>query len=130
MRPSIGQRLFGILSSDPPLTAIVGTQIYPMRAPQTVRPPFVVYTVVDEAPVNSLGGHTSGRTQAVVQFDAWSGTDVQAWQIAEAIGDVFARRLDLWMSSTVNRRWAGFDDEADLHRVSTTVVLSAQEQEN
>lgn len=129
MRPTLGERLYAIIAGAPAVAAIVGTQVYPMRAPQTVRAPFVVFTVVDEAPVNSLGGHTTGRTQARVQVDAWSPSDVQAWQLAEAVSDLFARRTDLWLSSTVNQRRQGFDDEAELFRVSTDLMVSAQEQE-
>ena len=41
----IGDAIYNILSNAAPLTALVGTKIYPVSAPQTTAFPFVVYSI-------------------------------------------------------------------------------------
>ncbi len=44
----IGSSLYNLLSSHTQLTALVGTQIYPVQAPQGKKDPMVIYGIVKQ----------------------------------------------------------------------------------
>ena len=68
-----------------PLTALVGTRVYPSRAPDGAQVPYVVYS--DQAPVDQVpdlaGVGTLAQTR--VQTEAWALTATQAKQVGDAV---------------------------------------------
>ena len=62
--------LYSWLTSQAPITAQVGTRIYPLLAPSTAAMPFLTYQRIDEQEEAHLTG-LSGLTMAVYQFDVW-----------------------------------------------------------
>jgi hypothetical protein len=85
--------LFGYLTILPAVTNLVGTRIFPVRAPDNTPTPYVVYKFADRTDLNSLTGPApvaqarllidvycadeEGRT-AIAAYDL-------AWQVAEAL---------------------------------------------
>lgn len=79
--------LFAYLSSCAALQLQVGTQIYPSQAPTTVQAPYLIYNQISTLDHRSMGG-TGNLEQAVIQFDAYAGSKVQANAIERALFDV------------------------------------------
>lgn len=53
----IGASIYTLLSNHAALTAIVGTKIYPVQAPQGKKDPMVIYGISDQ-----VGEHSKDRT--------------------------------------------------------------------
>lgn len=66
------------------LTALVGTRIYYMTAPQNVTNPYIVFFRVSAVPEYSLAGH-SNLINARFQFDIYADTYYETKQIAAQI---------------------------------------------
>lgn len=52
----IGSSIYSLLSGHAPLTAIVGTQIYPVQAPQGKKDPMVIFGITQQE-----GNHTKDQ---------------------------------------------------------------------
>lgn len=63
----IGNSLYTLLSTHAPLTALVGTQIYPVHAPQEKKDPMVIYGIVKQE------GH---QTKTVTSAEDWIEVDI------------------------------------------------------
>jgi hypothetical protein len=85
----IGKSIYDILKSDVTVAAIVGTQIYPMRTPQAVDPPFVVYTTTDNEPTDTKDGSS---TLDEIRFDVSMYSDTMTE--LESLSDAVRRALD------------------------------------
>lgn len=110
------------LSGDAAVSAIVGTNIYPVKLPPTnLTPPYITYFRVSTVRVQSmLGG--SQLASPLFQFDAWAKTHAAADDLAEKI------RLALeGFKGTVSgvviggilfqNQFEEYDEDAELHRV-------------
>ena len=53
----IGASIYSLLNGHAPLTALVGSQIYPVQAPQGKKDPMVIYGISDQE-----GQHSKDRT--------------------------------------------------------------------
>ncbi len=53
----IGASIYSLLDGHEPLTALVGSQIYPVQAPQGKKDPMVIYGISDQE-----GQHSKDRT--------------------------------------------------------------------
>lgn len=82
---SIENAIYSHLSTSTPLSALVGTQIYPAGdvSPDATRP-YVLYEMVTDDKVPYLGGF-SGHTFKLFQFSVIALTQISAIAIAEAI---------------------------------------------
>lgn len=132
----IGSAVYARLANFAGLTALVGDRIYPIRAPQNVTLPYVVYAEqapIDESPnLEDSGGLLTSR----VQVDAWGTTAKQAAQVGDQ-----ARKALRDFSGTVGgiavqniRADGGFDDadtdvEPVLYRRSRDYLVTTLEQE-
>ena len=76
--------VFTWLTSQAPVTALVGLRIYPLLAPATAALPYVTYQRIGEAEEAHLTG-LSGLTHAVYQFDVWGQTAFQAETALQAL---------------------------------------------
>jgi len=63
----IGSSLYSLLSGHAPLVALVGTQIYPVQAPQAKKDPMVIYGIVKQE-----GQHSKAR----LSVEDWSEVEV------------------------------------------------------
>ena len=78
--------VFGILNSEPAVTAIVADRIYMAQAEQTAQAPFVVWQMIANTPGIQLSGRPTYDAQ-LFQVDAYSTDPVEARTLAFACRD-------------------------------------------
>lgn len=80
--------IYQLLTGHPEIAALVGTRVYPSRAPDEAQLPYLVYldmAAIDQA--RDLDG-AGGLAQARVQVDAWAGTATAAKRLGDAVQTV------------------------------------------
>jgi hypothetical protein len=82
--PSLARALYSFLSTYPPLTAIVGTRIFPSIAPTSSPFPYITLQDLNIASHYYLDGATA-TFDSMVQIDCWSLEPMQAHQMARII---------------------------------------------
>ena len=85
--PDLEQAIYTKLSATAGITQYVGMRIRPNGAEQADDwrvAPYLVYTTISEAPVDHLTGYCN-LTSAVVQFDAFAASYLDAKAIAKAL---------------------------------------------
>ena len=65
----VGIAIYNLLSNEAKVTSVVGTKIFPETAPQGQAPPYVVYSVISNAPSNVK---ETGKTIDVAQVEIYS----------------------------------------------------------
>lgn len=84
MAATIEQALYALLAGDATLVAIIGTRIYPLRAPQNATYPLLVYQQIASQKVHSMQGG-SGLDFSLFQFTFWGSDYLVTKQAAEAL---------------------------------------------
>lgn len=82
--PSLARALYAFLSTYPPLTAIIGTRLYPGIAPTSAVFPYVTMQDLMVASHYHLDGATA-TLDSMVQIDCWALEPMQAQQLAKII---------------------------------------------
>lgn len=72
------------------VTALVGTRVYPLRAPQNAVRPFVVYQRISAPRVSAFGSDT-GIARPRFQVTAWADTYAGAKAVATAVRQALQR---------------------------------------
>ncbi len=78
------EALFSYLKTYAGLTALVGTKIYPLQIPQNVNVPAVVYQLISQERMHSLGGD-KGMTSPSMQLTSYATTYNTAKNVAEQV---------------------------------------------
>jgi len=78
------ESIFTRLSTYAGLAALTGTRVYPMRLPQNVTLPAVVYRIISKTPQQQLQGG-SGLYVARVQVTAFGSSYDSAWDTADQV---------------------------------------------
>jgi outer membrane receptor protein involved in Fe transport len=91
---NVGGAIYALLTGSAPVTAEVGTRIYPVFRPQGSALPAVVYTEISTTPSDTKSG-PSDVDAVRVQIDVFSATYAQAVDIAQAVRAV----LDKYMGT-------------------------------
>jgi hypothetical protein len=82
----IEQAIYARLSADAAVTALVGTRVYPVVAPQKTAKPFIVYRRIDTEHANSkTRGRTTDSARALVEVQAIASTYSGARALAEKV---------------------------------------------
>lgn len=81
---SIETAFYSYLSNRAAITALVGTRIYPLLAPDTPTYPHITYTVFGEGHDHDMDGAT-GLTDLTMQVDVWAKTITSRRNVAEAL---------------------------------------------
>ena len=123
MNPSIGTRVYSLLSANAAVAARVATRIYPLIAPQTAAVPRIVYTNVDESHIRSLQGYTSGLIRDRVQVDCYAKTYAESETMADEVTDAFASLPAVTLSPSRVGRASLYEDETQLFRVTMDFLL-------
>ena len=92
--------LYTFLQSRAGLTALVGTRIYPVMAPQGVALPYVAFDRVDTRPEQALG-EAAGLATTRVQFDCYAAGAKQAKELADALRQALDGQSGTWGSVVV-----------------------------
>ena len=90
----IGKLIYGRLSTDSNITAIVGTNIYPDITPQNVDYPFVVYTATNSTPVDYKDGQ-SNLEEINLQIDVYT----QNYDTTQNLANLIRNRLDRFVGT-------------------------------
>jgi len=99
---SIETAFYSYTSTKPSISALVGTRIYPLLAPDTPTYPHITYTVFGEGHHHAFNGAV-GLVDLTMQVDVWAETVVSRTDIAEALrnaldgfsGDMGAELLNI-----------------------------------
>lgn len=122
---TLGELIYSALAGDGTVTALIGTRIFPNRRPQTATLPLAVYNIISDVPANSLDGvDATTLTATRLQVDAYAKTYKEAHQVAKAIDNVLANLNSPDMSAVRDTKRDTFDNETQLHRVSTDYWVS------
>lgn len=113
----IGEYIVLILNADAAFMALCNGRVFPLRAKQDSHLPRVVYSEVDQLPVNDFQGRT-GLTKSRVQIDCYGTKYLEAHRVASHIHRVFDSRLEENPCSLFIVGRDLFDDEAEIYRVS------------
>jgi len=81
---SIESDLVTQLKNDSGVSALVGTRIYPLKAPQNVTNPYIVYQVIKDNSKQCIGGSTY-QNDVRFQIDCWSTKYSEVKAIKEAV---------------------------------------------
>ena len=73
----IGKAIYNLLSTDLPLTAIVGDKIYPVVAPRSAEPIFVVFNQISSNAIRTKDDPFP-LTNYLVQVDTYSESALEA----------------------------------------------------
>ena len=92
----IGKVIYGRLSTEPTVIAIVGQKIYPDLTPQDVQYPFCVYTIVNSTPVDYKDGQ-SNLEEVQFQVDCYT----QSYDSTQELANNIRNSLDRFVG-TVN----------------------------
>lgn len=108
---SIESDLVTHLKNDSAVSALVGTRIYPMKAPQSVTNPYITYQVINDNSNQCLGGSVY-QNDTRFQIDCWSTTYSEAKAIKEAV----LSALIGFKSSNSISNMDDYEDETQLYR--------------
>jgi len=81
---SIESDLVTHLNDDSGVSALVGTRIYPLMAPQSVVSPYIVYQVINDNSKQCIGGSVY-QNDTRFQIDCWSTKYSEVKAIKEAV---------------------------------------------
>ncbi len=115
-----GEAIRTQLAADATVTALLAGRMFPAVAPQGTITPFLVYQVISDVPENTFMGDSSNRLSNFrVQIDCYSKSYLEAHAAAAAVDAVLSAidspDLSCWRESSRDL----YDDEAQLHRVSS-----------
>lgn len=115
------------LNADAGLTALVGTRIFPVLAPQGVTAPYVIFARAGAARSSTTCG-TDKKVAGTWQFDAYAKTYKTAAQIARALRLALIDYTGLMGDTPVDRVFLETefdldDPEPGLFRVSQTYTI-------
>ena len=119
------------LSEYAPLTALIGTRLYPDRLPQSPTLPAVVYFSVSDPGSYSHDGETDWREE-IFQFDCWGVTPLEAISVKNALRGALSGYKGMMGSVTVEAAFVQGgrtmdDDETGLFRRILEVVFQYKE---
>lgn len=113
---SVQSELYSRLSGTTDLTAIVGTRIFPIKAPQDTKMPYVVYQRISGVPVHAMSADADvvhSRFQVTCVADSVAGSNG-----TNAVAKQVKASLSRWSKSTGNPEILEVftDNEIDLWR--------------
>lgn len=122
---STGEAIYAELVGAVGVTALIGTRIYPNLRPAEAALPLAVYSIISDIPENAFMGTAESRlSHARLQIDVYAKTYRQAHQVAAAIESVIANLARPDLSGLRDSVRDLYDNEAQLHRVSTDYTVS------
>lgn len=123
---TLGELIYAALTGNAAASALLGTRVYPNRRPQAAQTfPLAVYSIISDVPYNSLTGTAQTRlSRARLQVDVYGKTYLDAQRTAQAVDDVIANLSSPDLSGDRDTTRDMYDDETELHRVSTDYIVN------
>ena len=121
----LGEAVYAAIIGNAAAAALLGTRVFPNRRPQASPFPLAVYSIISDVPYNSLNGTAQTRlSRARLQIDIYAKTYIEAQQVAQAVDDVVANLSSPDLSGDRETTRDLYDNEAELHRVSTDYIVN------
>lgn len=116
----VSRAVYNLLSTNSTLTALVSTRIYPVRTPQAVTAPFLVYAISSE-PVDTKDGIATQELHEI-QVTAFALTYESAQSIKAAVKSALDRKNGTIQSNKVQTiifvdERDGYEDAPKLFKV-------------
>ena len=129
---AIEAAIYSHLTAQAGLTALIGTRLYPLKAPDSATDPYVVYTKVSAVREVSHSG-TSNLTQARIRFGCWSADYLTAknvsLQIVKALNGIrFTAGGGESYGGNMDQERDLFDEDAKMHQVSVDYLFWHKEE--
>jgi hypothetical protein len=121
----IDVELFQRLTGDATAGALIGTRVYPVRAPQDAATPYVVWAMVSRVGDQALGGDVSSLVASRIQFGCYAGD----YPAARALADAVRRSLASWNNPASAVKNTFQDNELDLSELDLNPPLIRIEQD-
>ena len=111
----------------------VGNRVYAVAAPQVVASPYIVFTVISNNFVNSIGGD-SGLCEARVQFSVWGAEYKEVKPVVEKLKAAYRKYVEgdssekmkkqQWVQATIlNNETDSYEDETRLYHTALDVIF-------
>jgi hypothetical protein len=134
----IGAALRALILDSSAVAAIAGTRVFPGVIPQRSTFPAVAYSQITAQRTSVMGSDT-GTVRATWQVDCYAITYADARRLASEVRKSLERKAGSFGSSVIAARTIQaifveadtdlFEDETQLHRVSTDYVIWYQEED-
>ena len=108
--PSVEERLYTRLTTDPTLTALVGNRVTPVLLPQDVTYPAITFNRVSTERIQTLSGST-GLARASFQVSAFSPDHTEMLTVASGIREA----LDGNEGTLIENQIELYDQTARVH---------------
>ena len=115
--------LFAYLSATVGISSLVGNRIYPLRLPDEVAMPAMVYSKVDCTRAVAHSG-SAKLAEARFQLDCYSDDYLQAKRLARAVSDNLHGHKDLNIQAAfADNENDGFESAGSIFRVRVDIIL-------
>lgn len=126
----IGKAIYNILSTDADLTAAVGAKIYPVVAPQTAEPVFVVYNQISSNSIRTKDDPFP-MTNYLVQVDTYSESALEAAEVNELVKKALSRKTGEFASicifaTTIETEMDGYSGDDEVFRKTLRFEIIAK----
>jgi hypothetical protein len=117
--------LYGILSADAAVAALISDRVYPKTAPQGTPRPYLVFHKTFRRPLQTLTG--SSLSRGLWQLDAWADDPDEAGAVGAAVeavldgfgGDAGGRSLRIMLDNDSD----DYEPDTSLYRQSLDFVI-------
>lgn len=103
----------------PQINLRLADRLYPLRAPQGVVRPYLIYSQVSDEQCRSLSG-SSGSAETRLQLDLWTDNFNSGWETADALRDALDGYRGTWGFTEIGHCLL----DADAHEYSPPVDAS------
>lgn len=126
----IGKAIYNILSTDADLTAAVGAKIYPVVAPQTAEPVFVVYNQISSNSIRTKDDPFP-MTNYLVQVDTYSESALEAAEVNELVKKALSRKTGEFaniciFATTIETEMDGYSGDDEVFRKTLRFEIIAK----
>ena len=97
----IGTSLYTLLSGHAPLTAIIGTKLFPVEAPQGKENPMVIYGITGTQPQETKSS-VSTEDWVTVEIVSYSNDYDQSQQIAKEVRNALDKKSGVIAGNTIS----------------------------
>lgn len=126
----IGKAIYNILSNNAPLIAVVGEKIYPVVAPKTAEPVFVVYNQISSNAIRTKDDPFP-MTNFLVQVDTYSESAIEAAEVNDLIKNALTRKTGEFasiciFSTTIETEMDGYSGDDEVFRKTLRFEIIAK----
>ena len=127
---NISKSIYNILKSDATVLSLVSTKIYPLRTPQAIALPFLVYAIDSIDPTDTKDG---ASTLDIIDFDVrcYADTHAELSTLSEAVRDALDRYSGTDQSNIIQtivyqNEADGYDNDSQTYYINLSFNLRLQ----